>query len=212
MQSGLHWCKTGLGWWETFGSLGPQHLLRPLLTTLGSFPIFGLSLSLSLSVSLSLSLSLSLSSLSLFFVFSLSLFLKFFGLQLWNNVFLPARPPRRTSSIWHPSKSPFPVPSWNVLSREPSRDRIARSCRHAAPDPTVKTEVKNRIAKAYYRNMFWASEAWPYVLQSSKTKHRFAPSKKGGFWRNGDNVHSVHKSRFLLLRLSKARFLLLRLV
>ena len=37
--------------------------------------------------------------------------------------------------------------SWNVLSWEPCGDRITRSCRHTAPDPTVKTEVKDRIAK-----------------------------------------------------------------
>ena len=37
-------------------------------------------------------------------------------------------------------------PSWNVLSGEPSGDRIARSCCHTVPDLTVKTEVKDRIA------------------------------------------------------------------
>ena len=37
--------------------------------------------------------------------------------------------------------------SWNVLSREPSGDRIARSCLHTAPDLTIKTEVQDRIAK-----------------------------------------------------------------
>ena len=35
-----------------------------------------------------------------------------------------------------------------MLSREPSGDRIARSCRHTAPDLTVKTEVKDGIAKS----------------------------------------------------------------
>ena len=35
-----------------------------------------------------------------------------------------------------------------MLSREPSGDRIVRSCRHTAPDLTVMTEVKERIAKS----------------------------------------------------------------
>ena len=35
---------------------------------------------------------------------------------------------------------------WNVLSREPSGDRIARSCRHTASDLTLKAEMKDRIA------------------------------------------------------------------
>ena len=38
--------------------------------------------------------------------------------------------------------------SWNVLSREPSADRVARSCRHTAPDQTIKTEVKDRVVKS----------------------------------------------------------------
>ena len=38
--------------------------------------------------------------------------------------------------------------SWKVLSWEPSGDRIARSRRHTAPDLTVKTEGKDRIAKS----------------------------------------------------------------
>ena len=35
---------------------------------------------------------------------------------------------------------PTPERSWQVLSRGPSEDRIARSCRHTGPDLTVKTE------------------------------------------------------------------------
>ena len=41
----------------------------------------------------------------------------------------------------------YNVRSWNMLSREPSGDRIASSCRHTAPDLTVKTEVKDRMVK-----------------------------------------------------------------
>ena len=50
------------------------------------------------------------------------------------------------------------IRSWNVLSQEPSGDRIARSCRHTVPDLTVKTEVKDRIAKnslPQYVLRFW---------------------------------------------------------
>ena len=68
--------------------------------------------------------------------------------------------------------------SWKVLSREPSGDRIARSCRHTAPDLTVNTEVKDRIAKSLlsqhvlgFRGPF---KPWMYELKSSKNKHRIA--------------------------------------
>ena len=46
-----------------------------------------------------------------------------------------------------------PRRSWNVLSWKPSGDRIARSCRHTAPDLTLKKEVKDRIAGS--QNTFW---------------------------------------------------------
>ena len=49
--------------------------------------------------------------------------------------------------------------SWQVLSRGPSGDRIARSCRHMGPDLTVRIGVKDRIAKlllSQYVLGFWA--------------------------------------------------------
>ena len=37
--------------------------------------------------------------------------------------------------------------SWQMPSRGPSGDRIARSCRHTGPDLTVRIGVKDRTAK-----------------------------------------------------------------
>ena len=51
--------------------------------------------------------------------------------------------------------------SWNVLLREPSGDKIARSFRHTVPDLTVKTEVKDRIANS--------------LLSQGRTNHEVQP-------------------------------------
>ena len=44
-KQGLHRCKTGFGWCKRLlgdlCSLGPKHLLHPLLTTFGKFPFSG---------------------------------------------------------------------------------------------------------------------------------------------------------------------------
>ena len=55
--------------------------------------------------------------------------------------------------------SEFHDRSWQVLSRGPSGDRIARSCRHMGPDLTVKTRGEDRIANCYSRSLFWAPGA-----------------------------------------------------
>ena len=66
--------------------------------------------------------------------------------------------------------------SWNVLSREPSGDRIARFCRHTAPDLTIMTEVK-----VYYRNMFWASGALSNLILCPEIKQKQAQDRKAHF-------------------------------
>ena len=77
--------------------------------------------------------------------------------------------------------------SWKVLSWEPSGDRIARSCRHTAPDLTIKTEVTDRIAKKWLsqyvfgRSMFSVSGAlsnhdwmsWNQAKQAQDRKTHF---------------------------------------
>ena len=49
--------------------------------------------------------------------------------------------------------------SWQVLSRGPSGDRIARSCRHTGPDLTIRIGVKDRIAELLSWQYVWASGA-----------------------------------------------------
>ena len=69
--------------------------------------------------------------------------------------------------------------SWQMLSRGPVGDRIARSCRHTGPDLTIKTEVmKDRIAKlllSQYVLGFWGPfKPWLHALKSSENSHRIA--------------------------------------
>ena len=45
--------------------------------------------------------------------------------------------------------------SWQVLSRAPSGDWIARFCRHTGPDLTVKIGVQNRNAKLLLSQYVW---------------------------------------------------------
>ena len=58
--------------------------------------------------------------------------------------------------------------SWQVLSRGPSGDRIARSCHHTGPDLTIRIGVKDRIAKlllSQYVLGFWGPfKPWLYAL------------------------------------------------
>ena len=72
--------------------------------------------------------------------------------------------------------------SWNVISREPSGDRIARSCRHTVPDLTIQTELKDTIAKSLlsqYVLGFWGPfKQWLNAMKSSKA----STGSQNTFW------------------------------
>ena len=67
----------------------------------------------------------------------------------------------------------YPALSWNVLLREPSGDRLARPCRHTGPDVTIKTGMKERIAKTHsiaicaehFKGHFQTTIACPEIKQ-----------------------------------------------
>ena len=63
--------------------------------------------------------------------------------------------------------------SWQVLSRGPSGDRIARSCRHMGPDLTTRIRDKDRIAKlllSQYVLGFWGPFQTMIVCPEIKQK------------------------------------------
>ena len=65
-----------------------------------------------------------------------------------------------------------------MLSRGPSEDRIARSCRHMGSDLTVRIGVRDRIAKLlssqHVLGVWGRFKPWLYALKSSKNSHRIA--------------------------------------
>ena len=103
--------------------------------------------------------------------------------------FRAPQPWRKTA----PLKRPIKRSMRNVLSREPSGDRIARSCRHTVPDLTVKTEAKDRIAKGLLsqdRKTHFETTSLPVakilspVTRQAPTKSRESPhgSSQMGAW------------------------------
>ena len=61
--------------------------------------------------------------------------------------------------------------SWQVLSRGPSGDRIARSCRHTGPNLTIRIGVKDRIARlllSQYVLDFWG--LFPAMIECPEIK------------------------------------------
>ena len=64
------------------------------------------------------------------------------------------------------------IRSWQVLTRGPSRDRIARSYRRTGPDLTVRMGVKDRIARLlllqYVLGIWGPFKPWLCALKSSK--------------------------------------------
>ena len=66
-----------------------------------------------------------------------------------------------------------------MLSRGPSGDRIARSCRHTSPELTVRVGVKDRQDRktaiiAICFGLLGPFKPWLYALKSSKNSHRIA--------------------------------------
>ena len=69
--------------------------------------------------------------------------------------------------------------SWNMLLREPSGDRIARSCRHAVPDLTAKIEEKDTIAKIVLSQyVFGLLGPFQTMIVCREAKHGQAQDRK----------------------------------
>ena len=82
--------------------------------------------------------------------------------------------------------------SWQVLSRGPSGDRIARSCRHTGPDLTIKTRGERQdrqtaVLLSQYVLGFWGPfKPWLYAWNQART----ATGSQNNSW---DTIASCRK-------------------